>query len=103
MVNNMNSILQTPQQVMLDFASRIKDIRIEQNLTQKALAEKVGIAVGTINRFEKCGEIQWNHLLRIALVLGCLEEFDNLCRPSNKPVSLFNLPEKKIRQRARSK
>lgn len=98
-----NLTLRTPQEVMIDCAKRIKALRMEQNLTQRILATKVGIAVGTIIRFEKTGEIQWNHLLRIALVLGCLSEFDALCRPSDKPVSLFNMSVVKERKRARRK
>lgn len=78
-------------------------MRIEQNLSQIALAERVGVAVGTIKRFEKTGEIQFHHLLSIALVLGRLEEFDRLFAVSQKPQSLFNLEEPKIRQRPRRK
>ena len=71
-------LLRTPQEVMLDCAARVRAMRIEQNLSQIALAERVGVAVGTIKRFEKTGEIQFHHLLSIALVLGRLEEFDRL-------------------------
>lgn len=70
---------------------------------QIALAERVDMAVGTIKRFEKTGEIQFHHLFSIALVLGLLEEFDRLFAASEKPQSLFNLEETKIRQRPRRK
>ncbi len=96
-------LLRTPQEVMLDCAARVRAMRIEQNLSQIALAERVGVAVGTIKRFEKTGEIQFHHLLSIALVLGRLEEFDRLFAVSEKPQSLFNLEEPKIRQRPRRK
>lgn len=94
-------LLRTPQEVMLDCAARVRAMRIEQNLSQIALAERVGVAVGTIKRFEKTGEIQFHHLLSIALVLGRLEEFDRLFAVSQKPQSLFNLEEPKVRQRPR--
>ena len=96
-------LLRTPQEVMLDCAARVRAMRIEQNLSQIALAERVGVAVGTIKRFEKTGEIQFHHLLSIALVLGRLEEFDRLFAVSQKLQSLFNLEEPKIRQRPRRK
>ena len=70
---------------------------------QQALADKVGIAVGTVKRFEKCGEIQFNHLLRIALVLGKLEEFNNIFAGDDVPASLYELKDTKKRQRARKK
>ena len=96
-------LLRTPQEVMLDCAARVRAMRIEQNLSQIALAERVGVSVGTIKRFEKTGEIQFHHLLSIALVLGRLEEFDRLFAVSPKPQSLFNLEEPKVRQRPRRK
>lgn len=102
-VQNINLLLRTPQEVMLSCAARVRAMRIEQNLSQIALAERVGVAVGTIKRFEKTGKIQFNHLLHIALVLGRLEEFDQLFTTSTKPQSLFNLEEPKIRQRPRKK
>lgn len=100
---NIGLLLRTPQEVMLDCAARVRATRIEENLSQIALAERVGVAVGTIKRFEKTGEIQFHHLLSIALVLGRLEEFDRLFAVSQKPQSLFNLEEPKIRQRPRRK
>ena len=90
---NIGLLLRTPQEVMLDCAARVRAMRIEQNLSQIALAE----------RFEKIGEIQFHHLLSIALVLGRLEEFDRLFAVSQKPQSLFNLEEPKVRQRPRRK
>ena len=80
-------LLRTPQEVMLDCAARVRAMRIEQNLSQIALAERVGVAVGTIKRFEKTGEIQFHRLFAV----------------SQKPQSLFNLEEPKVRQRPRRK
>ncbi len=86
---------------MLDVAVRARVLRIEQSITQAALAMRIGVAVGTIKRFEKTGEIQFHHLLKVALVLGRLEEFDTLFAQSQKPVSLYNLKDTRKRQRAR--
>ena len=95
--------LMSPIDVMISVAQRAKTLRLEQNITQQALADKVGIAVGTVKRFEKSGEIQFNHLLRIALVLGRLEEFFDIFALSDVPDSLYALKDIKPRQRARKK
>ena len=100
---NIDFNLISPHDVMLSVAQRAKTLRLEQNITQQELADRVGIAIGTIKRFEKTGEIQFNHLLRVALVLGRLEEFVNLFAPSDVPVSLYELKDIKPRQRAREK
>ena len=95
--------LTAPSDVMQRTAQRAKALRLEQNITQQELADKVGIAVGTVKRFEKTGEVQFNHLLRIALVLGKLEDFSNIFAVNDVPASLYNLKVEKVRQRARKK
>ena len=53
-----------------------------------------------------CADIHGNHqalqaLLKIALILNVLDEFDNLLKPDDKPVSLINPV--KVKQRKRGK
>ena len=93
----------TPIDVMQKTAQRAKALRLAQNITQQELADKVGIAIGTVKRFEKSGEIQFNHLLRIALVLGRLEDFSSIFAVDDVPASLYNFKVEKVRQRARKK
>lgn len=102
--NEVHVLLKTPAEVQKEFALRAKALRLDMNLTQAGLAARVGISVGTLKRFEKSGEIQFNHLLRIALVLDRLPEFDRLLRLEETPQSLFEekVAEKK-RQRGRRK
>ena len=102
-MTNIDFNLKSPVDVMLSIAQRAKALRLEQNITQQELADKVGIAIGTVKRFEKSGEIQFNHLLRLALVLGHLEEFVNIFEPADVPDSLYELKDTKPRQRARKK
>ena len=96
-------LLITPADVMLQTAQRAKALRLEQNITQQELAGKAGIAVGTVKRFEKTGEVQFNHLLRIALVLGSLDDFKTLFAADDVPASLYEFKAAKVRQRARKK
>lgn len=95
--------LRTPLEVLRDCAVRARGMRLEANITQSELASRTGISVGTVKRFERTGEIQFNHLLRIALVLGRLEDFDGVFRKSEVPSSLFDDEEVKPRKRARGK
>ena len=96
-------LLITPADVMLQTAQCAKALRLEQNITQQELADKAGIAVGTVKRFEKTGEVQFNHLLRIALVLGRLDDFKTLFAAADVPASLYYFKTEKVRQRARKK
>ena len=67
MADNVFDMLIVPQDVMHTCAKRARELRIRQNITQKELAERVGVAEGTIKRFEHTGEIQFRTLLGIAL------------------------------------
>jgi len=97
--------LLVPQDIMLAYAKRVRSLRIQFEITQKELAQRVGVAEGTIKRFEKTGEIQLRSLLSIALVLGRLDEFADMFKLPDVPASLYK-PEKKLlesRKRARKR
>ena len=105
MPDNAPLSLLVPQDIMLAYAKRVRTLRIQFGITQKELAQRVGVAEGTIKRFERTGEIQLRSLLAIALVLGRLDEFANMLKLPDVPTSLYK-PEKKpleSRQRARKK
>ena len=42
------------------------------------LADKSGVSLGSLKRFERTGEISLSSLLKIALVLDSLKEFERL-------------------------
>ena len=103
MTDNIYSLLMVPQDVMRECAARVRELRIRQNITQKELAKRVGVAECTIKRFEKTGEAQFRTVLGIALVLGRLEDFTELFKVPDVPASLYHFEPKKPRQRARKK
>ena len=103
MTDNVYPLLMVPQDVMHECARRVRELRIRQNITQKELAERVGVAEGMIKRFEKTGEAQFRTVLAIALVLRRLEDFTDLFKSPDVPASLYHPEPKKPRQRARKK
>jgi transcriptional regulator with XRE-family HTH domain len=48
------------------------------NLTQRELAARSGVTWSSLKRFEHKGMIALDSLMKLALVLGCLDDFDNL-------------------------
>ena len=103
MIDNIHPLLMVPQDVMRACAARVRELRIRQNITQKELAKRVGVAECTIKRFEKTGEAQFCTVLTIALVLGRLEDFTELFKIPDVPASLYHPEPPKHRQRARKK
>ena len=90
--------LKTPSEVRTELAAKAKDYRLVLNISQKELAERSGVSLGSIKRFESSGLVSLSSLLEIALVLGCLDDFEGLFAVKQKPASLF-APEPKKRKR----
>ncbi len=72
------SIDKQPVDVMLELADRVKKTRKSKGYTQADLAERAAVSLGSLKRFEQTGEISLVSLLKIAHLLGTLEDFDQL-------------------------
>ncbi|WP_238567639.1 helix-turn-helix domain-containing protein [Bifidobacterium stellenboschense] len=67
-----------PGDVMAGVADRMVKRRKEHGMTQSALAEKSGVSLGSIRRFEQSHEISFGSLVNIAFALRCERDFDAL-------------------------
>ena len=70
--------MKTPLDVQHDLSKRFKALRLARNLTQQGLAKRSRVSWGSLKRFEQKGLIAFDALLRLALVLDCLYDFDNI-------------------------
>ncbi|MFX4278383.1 helix-turn-helix domain-containing protein [Aliarcobacter butzleri] len=76
--------ISTPQSIMQDLKDKFKQKRLSLNLTQEGLSNKSGVSLGSIKRFESSGEISFESLLKIALVLNCLDDFKNIANEKDE-------------------
>ncbi|GHV41546.1 hypothetical protein FACS1894179_09700 [Bacteroidia bacterium] len=60
---------------MRDIASRVKDRRLERNLTQKAFAKRAGVGYDAYRKFETTGEITLRNLVLCGIILDMTEGF----------------------------
>jgi transcriptional regulator with XRE-family HTH domain len=95
--------LKTPRDVQRELAGRFKARRLEMNLTQEGLATRSGMSWGSLKRFESTGLIALDALLRLALVLGCLGDFDRVCMDGRQNLASKSLDELLSERRARRK
>ena len=68
----------TPQSMARKLAEKEKISRKQMKLTQKELSVRSGVSYASVRRFENSGEISLFSLLKIANVLGVLEDFNAL-------------------------
>lgn len=82
-------MLKLPHEVSEDLSDKVRRLRRVRKISQQQLALKSGVSMGSIKRFESTGQISLESLLKIALVLGRLHDFESLFQPQDElPVSL---------------
>lgn len=68
----------TPAEIGTSVAERVRARRKELKLTQEQLSRKAGMSLASYKRFEQKGLIALDALIRIAIALGCEDDFDGL-------------------------
>lgn len=87
------SINKLPSDILQSTAKNVAALRKELGWTQQELAERSGVSYGSIKRFERFGKISFLSLLKIAEVLGRLDDFEKLLLPKveDRIKKLFNV------------
>lgn len=61
-----------------DIAQKIVRLRKRKKITQKQLAARSGVSLGSLKRFEQSGEISLQSLTKIAIALDVENELEGL-------------------------
>ena len=78
-MNNILAVIsESPTELSMAIATRVRTRRLELNLTQEGFAAKAGLKYATYRRFEQTGEISFKGLLQIGFALNALADFDEL-------------------------
>jgi transcriptional regulator with XRE-family HTH domain len=85
--------LQTPDDVGDALRDRLRRRRLALNLSQAALAQRSGVNLHSLRRFERTSRIAFDSLLRIALILRALDDFDHVARTDITPEDTRSLDE----------
>lgn len=89
----------TPFYFLEELARRHQTIRKQAGLSQAELAERSGVSFGSIKRFEQTGQISLESLLKSALILNRLNDFDFLFKPDENLKDIEKLFSNKTRKR----
>ncbi len=66
----------------LKIAENIRARRLSMELTQEGLAERSGVPLPTLRKFEQKGTISLESFLKLLMVVGEVEELLNILKPS---------------------
>ena len=95
--------LETPEQVSRTLAARVKALRLAQGWKQTTLAERSGVSLASLRRFEDTGKASLQHLLSLAFALNRLDDFNALLEspPTSSMAELENREKRPRRKRGR--
>ncbi len=77
----MYSLEPSPLEICLELAQRHKTFRKKLKLSQAEMAERSGVSLGSLKRFENTGKVSLESLLKLTHLLGRLKDFDNVLQP----------------------
>ena len=73
--------LNTPEEIVRQLADRVRGDRLRRGWKQSTLAERSGVSLPTLRRYERTGRTSLENLLRLCFALGRLDEFAELLKP----------------------
>ena len=65
-------------------SEQVKAARLRQGFTQTGLAKRAGVCLPTLRKFEQKGLISLESLLKLLMVLGCLENIVDALKTSDE-------------------
>ena len=68
----------SPDSILAGIAERVKERRLERNLTQKAFAKRAGVGYDAYRKFENTGDITLRNLVLCAIALDDADGFSEL-------------------------
>ena len=78
-----NLYQKTWKEINNEIASNVQRLRKRKKISQKELAERSGVSLGSIKRFEQTGEISLQSLTKIAIALRAEDELESLFTSAN--------------------
>jgi len=75
-----NWLFLTEQEILGEIGKRLKQIRLQHNLTQKVLSREVGLSVSTISLIEQGKSTSLESLIRILARLNRIKDLESVFR-----------------------
>ncbi len=79
----MNSLITTPK-ALRKVAESLRALRLEKGFTQAGLADRAGVSLASLRKFEQKGLISLESFFKLAMALGCLDSFVEAVKPLNE-------------------
>jgi transcriptional regulator with XRE-family HTH domain len=98
--------IRTPDEILLQLARNIRELRLSKNLTQAQLSERSNVSLAVLKKFERTGKISLESFIKLTFVLGAAGKIPGVLKFEIQPYSslddLLANEEKLERKRAYS-
>jgi transcriptional regulator with XRE-family HTH domain len=78
---NKYSVDKLPRDIRIEIAHKHRKLRKQRGFSQTELAERSGVSLGSLKRFETKGQISLQSLLKLVFVLDRLSDFEGVLKP----------------------
>jgi transcriptional regulator with XRE-family HTH domain len=93
-----------PEEVVTLLCERLRKERLYLEMTQADVAARAGIGVNTVSNLEAGRNVSFENLVRVAMVLGRLQELEELFKPNlNSVDDILRYESNTARQRIKRK
>ena len=101
MTIKMNFNINTAEEILRQFALRLRAQRLAQELSQHALAGMAGLSLGAVRKLETDGQCSLETLVRVAQALGLVGELEPLFAQKSESIAAMQRAARvQLRQRA---
>ena len=93
-------VFSTSDEITAELGLRLKAVRLSQSLSQVDLAERAGVAVGTVKSIERTGQSSMASLVRVVQALGLTDQLQSLFVIQVQSIAEMEQAQRAQRQRA---
>ncbi len=79
--------MKTNDEILIELAKKIKNLRLINNLNQEELAQRSGLSLQTIKNIEKNGSGSISSYVKLIRVLDRIDELDMILQPKIQTLS----------------
>src|SRR5690606_13250905 len=74
-------LLISPLKAQKNIAQNMRDLRLEQGLTQVGLSKRSGVSLSSLRKFEQKGVLSLESFIKLSMALGCMEKLIEATKP----------------------
>ncbi len=73
--------LHTPEDIARQWADKIRHLRLDRGWKQSTLAQRAGVSLASLRRFETSGQGSLKNVLRLIFALGRIDDLATVLEP----------------------